>query len=129
MMPSTYREHRDEKSILFLSLCVGWSPAVIMISGQLKDACASSTSAQGCFYETLIESCFFLGFVLSFYSFSLWTAEGQCCNWAGDIIISTGSLSYALLLQYLSICTLGDHRPAVHEVNNKKNRDYYRNNN
>lgn len=53
---------------------------------------------------------FFLCFVLSFYSFSLWTAEGQCCNWAGDIIISTRSLSCALLLQYLSIYALGDHR-------------------
>lgn len=53
---------------------------------------------------------FFLCFVLSFYSLSLWTAEGQCCNWTCDIIISTRSLSCALLLQYLSIYTLGDHR-------------------
>lgn len=62
------RALRHEKSISLLSLCVGWSPAVKMISGQLKDACASSTSAQGCFYETLIERCFFFAL---FYLFIL----------------------------------------------------------
>lgn len=75
---------RHEKSISFLSLCVGWSPAVKMISGQLKDACASSTSARGCFYETLIERCFFFAL---FYLFILFLSGQQKVSVAIERVI------------------------------------------